>query len=380
MLCNHGAIGRFNAHRKHLAAFLLLDVAGDAANGTAGADSRNQHIDLSLRVFPKFGARGAEVDFGIGRVLELLEHQVTLWIGRQDLFGLGDRAGHAFDAVGEHQVGAQRQEYLAPLDGKRLRHGQGDCVTAGSGHKGEGAPCVSAGWFDQLFARLEDAPFFGVPDHRRADAALDGITGIAALNLGEDDGFRTVGDTVQAHKRRVPDAQGIVVVNSHESDLPIQDVFVLFLRPTAKQIAEGGLIEDAGNSAVDLLPDVVERVFGLAAGARTSLAAAFDKPQNLADAKRGSRPRQQIAAFGAAAGLDKSALLETRQNQLQKFLGYLLAARNLRNFDWLARRLRSEIKDRQKRVLTLHGDVHQERAENHLGPTRDCRGCGWYKQ
>ena len=40
-----------------------------------------------------------------------------------------------------------------------------------------------------LLARAKQAPFFGIPDHGRADATLDRVRGIAAFDLGEHRGI-----------------------------------------------------------------------------------------------------------------------------------------------------------------------------------------------
>ena len=65
--------------------------AGDRA---AGADAGDEDVDLAVGVAPDFLGRGLAMDFGIGRVLELLRHEVVLVLGHQFL-GPADRAGHA---------------------------------------------------------------------------------------------------------------------------------------------------------------------------------------------------------------------------------------------------------------------------------------------
>ena len=49
----------------------LLDVAGDAAEGAAGAHAADQDIDPAPGIFPDFRAGGAFVDSRIGGVLKL---------------------------------------------------------------------------------------------------------------------------------------------------------------------------------------------------------------------------------------------------------------------------------------------------------------------
>ena len=75
-------------------------------------------------------------------------------------------------------------------------------------------------------------------------------------------------------------------------------------------------------------------------GAAFALLRAFDEAQHFAHRDRIGGARQQIAAFGAAARFHEAALLQAGQNQFQKFLGNLLAARDVGDSDRLARALR----------------------------------------
>ena len=207
MLRNHGTGLRFHSHREDLLSLRLLDVAGDAADGAAGSHAADQHIDLARRVVPDLRAGGSEMDVGIGRVLELLQQQVTLRVGVVDLFGLRDSALHPQCALGQNQVRAESLEHLAALDRHRLRHGQRKPVAARRGDEGERDAGVAAGRLDQFDAGLEQTPLLGVPDHGRTDAALYRIGRIPSLDLGEDGGARAFHDTIQLDQRRPADAQ-----------------------------------------------------------------------------------------------------------------------------------------------------------------------------
>ena len=83
-----------------------------------------KHVDLAAGVVPDFFRRGAAVDLRVGGVLELLrDHRA----GRRggDLLRLGDGAAHALGALGQHELGAEDAQHLAPLDAHRLRHRRG---------------------------------------------------------------------------------------------------------------------------------------------------------------------------------------------------------------------------------------------------------------
>ena len=167
----------------------LLDVAGDAGDGAAGADAGDQHVDLAVGVVPDLRAGGLLVDRRVGRVLELLRQEVALRVGGGHLLGPADGALHALGARGQDQVRAEGGQHPAPLDAHGLGHGQGQLVAARRAHEGQRDAGVAAGRLDDLDAGLEHAALLGVPDHGRADAALDRVGRVAALDLGQDGGL-----------------------------------------------------------------------------------------------------------------------------------------------------------------------------------------------
>jgi hypothetical protein len=87
-----------------------------------------------------------------------------------------------------------------------------------SGHEGQGDAGVAAGGLDDLLARTEQAALLGIPDQRGADAALDRIGRVAALDLGQHRGLGAIGDAVQAHERRAADGQRVVGEDSRTGD------------------------------------------------------------------------------------------------------------------------------------------------------------------
>src|SRR5271166_1266107 len=99
---------------------------------------------------------------------------------------------------------------LPPLEAHRLGHRQRDRNAARGGDEGERNAGVAAGRLDDFLAWPQDAALLGVPDQRRADAALDRIGRIAALDLGEHRRRRTVGCAVEADQRRMADGEGII--------------------------------------------------------------------------------------------------------------------------------------------------------------------------
>ena len=79
----------------------------------------------------------------------------------------------------------------------------------------------------------------------------------------------------------------------------------------------------------------------------------FDEAQHFAHGDGSGRPRQQVAAFGAAARFHKPALLQAGQDQLQELLRDLLPPRDIGDLHRLARRLRRQIEDGLQSVFAF---------------------------
>ena len=108
-------------------------------------------------------------------------------------------------ALGQHQLRAVGDQQLAALEAHRIRHRQGQRDIASGGDERERDAGVAAGRLDQLLAGTEQAALLGVPDHRGADAVLDGIRGAAPFDLAENCRGRAVDDAVEPHQRRMSD-------------------------------------------------------------------------------------------------------------------------------------------------------------------------------
>src|ERR1035441_9886051 len=142
------------------------------------------------------------------------------------------------------------------------------------------------------------------------------------------------------------------------SDLPGQDVLVLFLGPAALQVGKGGSVDDLGHGVVHLQPQIGEGRLGVAAGTRSAPVRPLHKTRDLAHCDGIGWPRQQVAALGAAPRFHKAALFQPRENQLQKFLWNSLPAGDVGNAHRLARAPRRQIENRLQGVFSFNGNVH----------------------
>ena len=83
-----------------------LEHLADAGDGAAGADARDEDVDLAVGVRPDLLGGGRAVDLGVGLVGELAGQDGARAL-RDDLVGTVDRAAHALGARGQDQLGAE---------------------------------------------------------------------------------------------------------------------------------------------------------------------------------------------------------------------------------------------------------------------------------
>src|ERR1019366_2830205 len=98
------------------------------------------------------------------------------------------------------------------------------------------------------------------------------------------------------------------------SDLPVQNIFILLLAPAAEQTREGGLVDDLRDGQVHLFPHVVEGRVDVVPRTMLALLRPFHEAQDFAhrDGLRGAR--QKVTALRASPRLHEAALFQARQN------------------------------------------------------------------
>ncbi len=97
---------RLNGYLGDGLALLMFNVAGNAADGAAGANAADQDVDGAVSVIPYFRAGGLFVNGRVGWIAKLGRHPVFTVAGG-NFFGFVNARWHAFAAVGEYDGGAQ---------------------------------------------------------------------------------------------------------------------------------------------------------------------------------------------------------------------------------------------------------------------------------
>src|SRR5581483_694874 len=144
--------------------------------------------------------------------------------------------------------------------------------------------------------------------------------------------------------------------NTSSSNLPVRNELAVLFGPGATQVSKRRMIEYVGDRLVHTLPHLGEGRIGAAVRAVTLLLDALHKTQYLSDCQGFRRARQQVSAFRAPARFHKPALFKTGENELQKFLGNLLAPCNIGDLDRLTRILLGKIEQRLQSILPLYRD------------------------
>ena len=164
---------------------LLLEEAGGARNGTAGANAGHDEVDSAFGVRPDLGAGGLVVGLRVRGVHELSCHDGTRGLLAK-LLGLGDGALHAVLARRKDDLRAVGRGELAALDGHGLGHDEDHLVAARGCKHGKANAGVARRGLDHGAARLETTVLLGCVEHCAGNAVLDGAAGVGGLVLAVD--------------------------------------------------------------------------------------------------------------------------------------------------------------------------------------------------
>ncbi|MEJ0043443.1 MAG: hypothetical protein WDM81_15020 [Rhizomicrobium sp.] len=150
---------------------------------------------------------------------------------------LGDGGAHAaLGRLGEHDLGAEQAQHLAPLQRHRIRHDEDQLVALGGRDEGERDAGIAAGRLDQgRLARRDDALGFQGLDHADADAVLHARQRIEEFELEQDVRLdaRLLRQAAQPHQRRIADGLGDRLVDTPAPGFALLHISLLraLLRP-----------------------------------------------------------------------------------------------------------------------------------------------------
>jgi hypothetical protein len=191
----HRGRGRF--HRNELGVRLaFFNHLGHTGNGATGADAGHEDVHLAVGVAPDLFGGGFAVDRRVGRVLELLWHEIPL-VGLGKFLSLGDGPRHALSTRGQDEFGAVGQQQLPPFDTHGFGHGQDETVAARRGYLGERDAGVTAGRLKDDGFRCDEAGCLGGVDQRHPKTVLHAGRRVERFQLRDHVRVYAVGDPIQ---------------------------------------------------------------------------------------------------------------------------------------------------------------------------------------
>ena len=195
---------------------LGLDVLANPGDGASRAHARNKNVGAAVGIVPDLGAGGFEVNLGIRRIIELLQH-VAIGNTGENFFGFHDRAGHTARSGSKHELRAEREQKDAPLQTHRVGHHDHEFVSFDSRDECQTDARVPAGRLHQhRLAGMNFAGTLGLGNHAHADAILHAAQRVLAFQLGQNFGHAAFRDFVQADQGGVADQLRDVFGDFHD--------------------------------------------------------------------------------------------------------------------------------------------------------------------
>ena len=217
--------GGFHRHNADVGV-LLLEIAAGAADGAAGADTRHEDIHMALGVPPDLRPGGFIVGGGVGGVIKLAGDEAAGDLPGQ-LFRLGYRTGHAAFRH-QHQLRPVSLQQGTALRAHGGRHGEDHPIALGDGHGRKADAGVAGGGLDDRSAGLQHAGGLRLTQHLQGHPVLGASGGVAALQLGQNDGLQPAGTNVMINgkQRRIAHQLLHGMIDTHDS-LPFFPLFFI---------------------------------------------------------------------------------------------------------------------------------------------------------
>ena len=182
---------------------LLLQHRTDSRDRAAGAHTRDEGIQAAVGGLEDLAGRRLAVCSRVGRVVELLRHEVGVRIGGDDLFGAGDGAGHVLGGRRQFDARAVGGHHRDPLAAHVVGHRQHQVIPPRRRHHGQGDAGVARGGLHDRHARSQLAVCLGGQDHAQTDSILDAASRVEGLQLAQDAGRAGRRQAPKRDQRRV---------------------------------------------------------------------------------------------------------------------------------------------------------------------------------
>ena len=190
---------------------LGLQPEGDAGQRAAGADRRDETVDLAAGLGPDLLRRGADMAVAVGDIVELVGPDRAVRLGPRHLLGQAARQFHVVVGVlvrhRRHldQLGAEQSDRVLLLLALRIGNDDHGAVAERLGDQRQADAGIAGRALDDDAARLQQPALFGVADDEQAGAVLDRLARIHELGLAQDLAAGFFRGLVEADQGRVAD-------------------------------------------------------------------------------------------------------------------------------------------------------------------------------
>mmetsp|Transcript_21715 Transcript_21715/g.32955 ORF Transcript_21715/g.32955 Transcript_21715/m.32955 type:complete len:218 (+) Transcript_21715:421-1074(+) len=170
--------------RRETKFFTSLDELRNTSHCTSRSYSTDKNINSPVRVCPNFWACSFAMDFRIGWIFELLQHDGIVSYFTNDFFSLGKGTRNCCFFGCKYNFASQSQQHHATFHTHGFWHGQNATVPTFSCDKGQSNSSISASWFHQNgFSWCKEPLRFGIINHGTTQTILDGRTRTKGLHL-----------------------------------------------------------------------------------------------------------------------------------------------------------------------------------------------------
>ncbi len=162
------------------------------------------------------------MDLGIGRILELLQHQVAR-IGCHQFFRFPDCPNHAVATWRQHQFRTIGPQQHAPFLAHRFRHRQYATIATRRAHHCHRNTGVAAGRLDKNGVWSDFARLFCSINHCHADTVFHAMRRAIEFELGDDIGDGIGCKIANTYQRCIADQLRYVIYDFHDGPFPPVD-------------------------------------------------------------------------------------------------------------------------------------------------------------
>ena len=193
---------------------MFFQYVGNTGQRAASAHTRDKDINVAVSIFENFLCGGVAVNFRVGRIIKLLQHDRTINLGHQ-FFSTGNRTFHALGRRGQVNLCPQKHQHLAPFNRHAFRHGQNKVVALGRSNESQRNTGIARSRLNQGGTRFDLARLLGGFDHCQTDTILDRCQRIEEFKLADQIRFYAFCfcQTRKANQRRCTDGVDNAVVN-----------------------------------------------------------------------------------------------------------------------------------------------------------------------